>query len=161
MQEPLLMRLERFLAHSACKPGYFHRLILKSSTPCIKLLLGLFHMLDAQLCFRLKINLNEEICGVQCSECQPNKLSRRQTSLLPCDLSHVFMLDIGFQPSLCRLSSEMEMRENEQFWLDPPGIEGLVPLVTGWQPIPPPSFMHASFMRRKWDNSDVCFSDGK
>jgi len=108
-----------------------------------------------------RLTLTRKYVGYNAANGQPNKLSRRQTPLLPCDLSHVFMLDIGFQPSLCRLSSEMEMRENEQFWLDPPGIEGLVPLVTGWQPIPPPSFMHASFMRRKWDNSDVCFSDGK
>ena len=146
MQEPLLMRLERFLAHSACKPGYFHRLILKSSTPCIKLLLGLFHMLDAQLCFRLKINLNEEICGVQCSECQPNKLSRRQTSLLPCDLSHVFMLDVGIQPSLGRLSSEWKCGRMNSFGWTLRGMRGWFHFVTGWQPIPPPSFMHVSFV---------------
>ena len=78
--------------------------------------------------------------GYNAANGQPNKLSRRQTPLLPCDLSHVFMLDIGFQPSLCRLSSEMEMRENEQFWLDPPGNEGLVPLCDWLAADPSPKF---------------------
>lgn len=38
------------------------------------------------------------------------------------------------------------MWENEPFWLDSPGNEGFVSLVVGWQLIPPPSFMHVSFM---------------
>jgi hypothetical protein len=40
----------------------------------------------------------------------------------------------------------MEMRENEQFWLDPPGNEGLVPLCDWLAADPSPKF-HACVFR--------------